>query len=96
MQQMRDPVHTLGGSVGNIPQTFVASEISLQKPLRGNGLQTTPASHFKLSESVRNAQHDASPNLVSSKMSSSKSYTHGLSNSAGTVNKFSLILSFTI
>lgn len=86
MQQMRDPVHTLGGSVGNIPQTFVASEISLQKPLRGNGLQTTPASHFKLSESVRNAQHDASPNLVSSKMSSSKSYTHGLSNSAGTVH----------
>ncbi|XP_055847242.1 TBC1 domain family member 4 isoform X2 [Episyrphus balteatus] len=90
MHQMRDPAHTLGGSVGSIPQTLVAnsgsgSDQSLQKAL-GNGLHSTPATNLKLSEAVRNAPHDASPNLVSSKMTSSKSYTHGLSNSAGTVH----------
>uniref|UniRef100_A0A1B0AZR2 Rab-GAP TBC domain-containing protein n=1 Tax=Glossina palpalis gambiensis TaxID=67801 RepID=A0A1B0AZR2_9MUSC len=92
MQQMRDPAHTLGGSVGSIPQTLVANssgtgpDLSLQKALAGNGIHTTPATNLKLSEALRNAQHDASPNLVSSKMKSSKSYTHGLSNSAGTVH----------
>ncbi|XP_017466012.1 PREDICTED: TBC1 domain family member 4 isoform X4 [Rhagoletis zephyria] len=93
MHQMRDPAHTLGGSVGSIPQTFVAngsnSDMSMQRALTGNGnggIHTTPATNLKLSEAVRNAQHDASPNIVSSKMKSSKSYTHGLSNSAGTVH----------
>lgn len=90
MQQMRDPAHTLGGSVGSIPQTLVTksgsgSDTSLQKALSGNGIHATPATNLKLSEATRNAQHDASPNLISSKMKSSKSYTHGLSNSAGTV-----------
>lgn len=92
MHQMRDPAHTLGGSVGSIPQTLVANsnsgtDLSLQKALFGNSVHTTPASNLKLSEALRQAQHDASPNLVSSsKMKSSKSYTHGLSNSAGTVS----------
>ncbi|XP_023301430.2 TBC1 domain family member 4 isoform X3 [Lucilia cuprina] len=92
MHQMRDPAHTLGGSVGSIPQTLVANsttgaDMSLQKALSGNGVHTTPATNLKLSEALRQAQHDASPNIVSSsKMKSSKSYTHGLSNSAGTVN----------
>lgn len=91
MHQMRDPAHTLGGSVGCIPQTLVANnngsgnDFSIQKALAGGGLHATPATNLKLAEAVRNAQHDASPNLVSSKMKSSKSYTHGLSNSAGTV-----------
>nr|XP_036233743.1 TBC1 domain family member 4 isoform X2 [Bactrocera oleae] len=90
MHQMRDPAHTLGGSVGSIPQTFVANgssnDLSMQRALTGNGIHATPATNLKLSEAVRNAQHDASPNIVSSKMKSSKSYTHGLSNSAGTVH----------
>lgn len=91
MHQMRDPVHTLGGSVGSIPQSFVPSsnkgtDMTLQKALKGSGIHTTPATNLKLAEAIRNAQHDASPNLISSKMSASKSYTHGLSNSAGTVN----------
>ncbi|XP_055375031.1 TBC1 domain family member 4 isoform X2 [Condylostylus longicornis] len=92
MHQMRDPVHNLGGSVGNIPQSFVptsGSDQSLQRTLKHSGsgsLHSTPGSNLKLSEACRNAQHDASPNLISSKMSASKSYTHGLSNSAGTVN----------
>ncbi|XP_004519518.1 TBC1 domain family member 4 isoform X3 [Ceratitis capitata] len=90
MHQMRNPAHTLGGSVGSIPQTFVANgsgnDLSMQRALTGNGIHTTPATNLKVSEAVRNAQHDASPNIVSSKMKSSKSYTHGLSNSAGTVH----------
>ncbi|XP_067615044.1 TBC1 domain family member 4 isoform X2 [Eurosta solidaginis] len=90
MHQMRDPAHTLGGSVSSIPQTFVANgstnDMSMQRALTGNGIHTTPATNLKLSEAARNAQHDASPNIVSSKMKSSKSYTHGLSNSAGTVH----------
>ncbi|TMW50436.1 hypothetical protein DOY81_004489 [Sarcophaga bullata] len=93
MHQMRDPAHTLGGSVGSIPQTLVsnsstATEGSLQKALSGNGVHTTPATNLKLSEALRQSQHDASPSLATStaKMKSSKSYTHGLNNSAGTVN----------
>lgn len=91
MHQMRDPAHTLGGSVGSIPQTLVANssaEGSLQKALSGNGIHTTPATNLKLSEALRQAQHDASPSLATStaKMKSSKSYTHGLNNSAGTVS----------
>uniref|UniRef100_A0A1I8MSH7 Rab-GAP TBC domain-containing protein n=1 Tax=Musca domestica TaxID=7370 RepID=A0A1I8MSH7_MUSDO len=95
MHQMRDPAHTLGGSVGSIPQTLVANssgagaELTMQKLLAGNGIHTTPATNLKMSEAMRQqAQHEASPTLAatSSKMKSSKSYTHGLSNSAGTVN----------
>lgn len=91
MHQMRDPAHTLGGSVGSIPQTLVANsnsggDLSMQKLLAGNGVHTTPATNLKMAEAMRQAQHEASPSLVtSSKMKSSKSYTHGLSNSAGTV-----------
>lgn len=91
MHQMRDPSQTLGGSVGSIPSSFVATstgsgDMSLQKTLRSHGIQSTPASNLKLSEAVRNAHHDGSPSLVGSKMSASKSYTSGLSSSAGTVN----------
>ncbi|XP_034484650.1 TBC1 domain family member 4 isoform X1 [Drosophila innubila] len=91
MHQMRDPAHTLGGSVGSIPQTLIAgtgggggSGGSHSGSL--NGIHATPATNLKMSEALRNAQHDASPNPVSSKMKASKSYTHGLSNSSGTVN----------
>ncbi|XP_030375909.1 TBC1 domain family member 4 isoform X2 [Scaptodrosophila lebanonensis] len=90
MHQMRDPAHTLGGSVGSIPQTLIGgaggggSGSSSHGAL--NGIHATPATNLKLTEALRNAQHDASPNLISSKMKSSKSYTHGLSNSAGTVH----------
>ncbi|BFF91606.1 TBC1 domain family member 4 [Drosophila madeirensis] len=92
MHQMRDPAHTLGGSVGSIPQTLIggaggagagghsASNGAL------NGIHATPATNLKMSEAMRQAQHDASPNPISSKMKASKSYTHGLSNSSGTVN----------
>uniref|UniRef100_A0A1I8PT26 Rab-GAP TBC domain-containing protein n=1 Tax=Stomoxys calcitrans TaxID=35570 RepID=A0A1I8PT26_STOCA len=94
MHQMRDPAHTLGGSVGSIPQTLVANnnsagDLSMQKVLTSNGVHTTPASNLKMAEAMRQAQREASPNVTastSSKMKSSKSYTHGLSNSAGTVN----------
>ncbi|XP_075146212.1 PTB_TBC1D1_like and TBC domain-containing protein plx isoform X2 [Haematobia irritans] len=95
MHQMRDPAHTLGGSVGSIPQTLVANnntggDLSMQKVLASNGgVHTTPATNLKMAEAMRQAQREASPNLASSsssKMKSSKSYTHGLSNSAGTVN----------
>lgn len=92
MHQMRDPAHTLGGSVGSIPQSLLSSsgnsgELTFPKALgHGQGIHSTPATNLKLSEAVRNAQPDASPNLISSKMKSSKSYTHGLSNSAGTVS----------
>lgn len=89
MHQMRDPAHTLGGSVGSIPQTLIAgSGGGVGGGTNGtlNGIHATPATNLKMSEALRNAQHDASPNPVSSKMKASKSYTHGLSNSSGTVN----------
>lgn len=92
LHQLRDPTQCHGGSVGNIPSSFVApsgsKEASLQNALRTNGLQSTPASNLKLSEAVRNAHHDGSPSVVpSNKMSSSKSYTSGLNHSAGTVHQ---------
>ncbi|KAL7729569.1 hypothetical protein ACLKA6_007855 [Drosophila palustris] len=88
MHQMRDPAHTLGGSVGSIPQTLIAGGGGVAGGHNGslNGLHATPATNLKMSEALRNAQHDASPNPVSSKMKASKSYTHGLSSSSGTVN----------
>lgn len=85
MHQMRDPAHTLGGSVGSIPQTLIAGSGGTTNGTL-NGIHATPATNLKMSEALRNAQHDASPNPVSSKMKASKSYTHGLSNSSGTVN----------
>lgn len=88
MHQMRDPSQTLGGSVGSIPSSFVSSgsnDLSLQKALQGQGVHSTPASNLKQTEGVRFAHHDGSPSLTSTKMASSKSYTSGLNNSAGTV-----------
>lgn len=88
MHQMRDPSQTLGGSVGSIPSSFVSSgsnDLSLQKALQGQGVHSTPASNLKQTEAVRFAHHDGSPSLTSTKMASSKSYTSGLNNSAGTV-----------
>lgn len=89
MHQMRDThQRTIGGSVGNIPQSIVASPRSgdntFQRALRNNGVHATPASNLKCLEALRNAQHDTSPSV--SRMSASKSYTSGLSQSAGTVN----------
>lgn len=86
MHQMRDPAHTLGGSVGSIPQTLIAGSGVGGTNGSLNGIHATPATNLKMSEALRHAQHDASPNPVSSKMKASKSYTHGLSNSSGTVN----------
>lgn len=82
MHQMRDSPQPLGGSVGSIPSTFVSNKVSsgdlatLQKSLRGHGIQSTPASNLKLSESVRNAHHDGSPSIT--RMSKSKSYSYDL------------------
>ncbi|EDW55004.1 TBC1 domain family member 4 isoform X3 [Drosophila sechellia] len=88
MHQMRDPAHTLGGSVGSIPQTLIGGGGGSHGNSNGalNGIHATPATNLKMSEAMRNAQHDTSPNPVSSKMKASKSYTHGLSSSSGTVN----------
>lgn len=88
MHQMRDPAHTLGGSVGSIPQTLIGGGGGSQSASNGglNGIHATPATNLKMSEAMRSAQHDTSPNPVSSKMKASKSYTHGLSSSSGTVN----------
>lgn len=87
MHQMRDSPQPLGGSVGSIPSTFVSAGRSasggdlatLQKTLRGHGVHSTPASNLKLSESVRNAHHDGSPSIVSTrKMHTSRSYSSDL------------------
>ncbi|KAH8248377.1 hypothetical protein KR032_004194 [Drosophila birchii] len=88
MHQMRDPAHTLGGSVGSIPQTLIGGGTGGHSSSNGglNGIHATPATNLKMSEAMRSAQHDTSPNPVSSKMKASKSYTHGLSSSSGTVN----------
>lgn len=59
--------------------------MTLQKALQGQGVHSTPASNLKQSEAVRLAHHDGSPSLTSAKMATSKSYTSGLNNSAGTV-----------
>lgn len=87
IHQMRDPTHS--GSVGSIPSSFVAksgsSDLTISKALRGHDIHSTPASNLKQSEAMRLAQHDGSPSLISGngKMSSSKSYTNGMNNSAG-------------
>ena len=89
MHLMRDSPQPLGGSVGSIPSTFIgggrASASSgdlqtLQKALNAShGIHSTPASNLKFSESVRNAQHDGSPSIVSTrKMQTSRSYSHDL------------------
>lgn len=107
MQQMRDPSHTLGGSVGSIPQSIVSaggggngggagtggvlggSEKSLQQALGGQGIHATPASNLKVAEAMRLAKHDGGPSIFSPKMAASKSYTSGLSHSAGAVSSSS-------
>lgn len=88
MQQMRDPSQTLGGSVGSIPQSIVAAggDKSLQQALCGQGIHSTPASNLKASEAMRLAKHDGGPSIFSPKMAASKSYTSGLSHSAGAVS----------
>ncbi|XP_062711984.1 TBC1 domain family member 1 isoform X2 [Aedes albopictus] len=66
MQQMRDPASIGGGSVGSIPQSIVSSSANsndIHRALRGQGIHSTPASNLKLSEQMRNAQHDSSPTL---------------------------------
>ncbi|GAB0095009.1 uncharacterized protein DMENIID0001_103350 [Sergentomyia squamirostris] len=89
MHQMRDPSHTLGGSVGSIPQSIVSapgSSDSVQNALKNQGVHSTPASNLKQNEAMRQAHHDGGPSLFSPRMASSKSYTSGLSQSTGTVN----------
>ncbi|XP_062553983.1 TBC1 domain family member 1 isoform X2 [Armigeres subalbatus] len=66
MHQMRDPASIGGGSVGSIPQSIVSSSANsndIHRALRGQGIHSTPASNLKLSEQMRNAQHDSSPTL---------------------------------
>lgn len=86
---MRDSPQPLGGSVGSIPSTFIGGGRTssssgdlqtLQKALRAHGVHSTPASNLKFSESVRNAQHDGSPSIVSSRtrLAASRSYSHDL------------------
>lgn len=100
MHQLKDSPQPLGGSVGSIPSTFGRTSSSsgdlqtLQKALRAHGVHSTPASNLKFSESVRNAQHDGSPSIVStrSKLATSRSYSHDLksytdSNSNLSINK---------
>lgn len=89
INQIRDPhnIHPLSSSAGSIPQTLNTprSISAVPRGLRkGNELHSTPASNLKLVEATRNAQPDNSPNIVSSRMSGTKSYTQGLS-SAGTI-----------
>lgn len=88
MHQMRDPSQPLGGSVGSIPQSIVAAggDKSLQQALCGQGIHSTPASNLKVAEAMRLAKHDGGPSIFSPKMASSKSYTSGLSHSAGAVS----------
>lgn len=92
INQIRDPhnIHPLSNSVGSIPQTLGGTPKNISAVPRGlrkgNELHSTPASNMKLVEATRHAQADNSPNIVSSKMSGSKSYTQGLS-SAGTVKE---------
>lgn len=94
MHQMRDPSQTLGGSVGSIPQSIVAaaaarggvSDKTLQQALGGQGIHATPASNIKAAEAMRLAKHDGGPSIFSPKMAASKSYTSGLSHSAGAVS----------
>ncbi|XP_059618549.1 TBC1 domain family member 4 isoform X2 [Phlebotomus argentipes] len=90
MQQIRDPSHNLGGSVGSIPQSIVSapgsSEISVQKALHSQGVHSTPASNLKFNEALRHAHHDGGPSIFTPKMAASRSYTSGLSQSTGTVN----------
>lgn len=100
MHQMRDPASIGGGSVGSIPQSIVSSSANsndIHRALRGQGIHSTPASNLKLSEQMRNAQHDSSPTLnpnqngnsatgqqhgSQSRLSSSKSFSGGLNHSA--------------
>ena len=90
---MRDTSQNFGGSVGSIPSSFASTSRSSSTSSAHNVLlgtsehQSTPATNLKLSEAVRNAHHDGSPSVVSrNKMKSSKSYTSGLNETAGTVS----------
>lgn len=89
MHQLKDSPQPLGGSVGSIPSTFIDGRTSfsssdshtLQKALRAQGIQSTPASNLKFSELSRNAQHDGSPSIASTrKIHTSRSYSYDLRN----------------
>lgn len=93
MHQLKDSPQPLGGSVGSIPSTFIDGRASssssdlhtLQKALRAQGIQSTPASNLKFSEFTRNAQHDGSPSIASTrKIQTSRSYSHDLRNHSDT------------
>lgn len=73
MRQMRNPAHTLGGSVGTIPKTLMALAHS------GSG-QMSASTKPNISQASVNGHRAAHP-----KMKGSKSYTHGLSGSIGMV-----------
>jgi TBC1 domain family member 4 len=79
VEQMRSSTQGFGISQkdsSKIPQRFLES----QDMLNNHEIHSTPASNFKLSESMGMAHHDGSPSLAS--MSTSKSYSFGLSSSA--------------
>lgn len=89
MHQLKDSPQPLGGSVGSIPSTFIDGRSSssssdlhtLQKALRAQGIQSTPASNLKFSELSRTAQHDGSPSIASTrKIQTSRSYSYDLRN----------------
>lgn len=100
LHHLRDPTHGLAGTVNNIPASFIETASSassssagnngndansMQATLRSNGPHSTPASNLKISENIRTADHDGSPSVVSSKVSSSKSFTSGFTTASTTV-----------
>lgn len=74
--------HHHGGSNGNGND----KSSTLQQALGGQGIHSTPASNLKVAEAMRLAKHDGGPSIFSPKMAASKSYTSGLSHSAGAVS----------
>lgn len=99
LHHLRDPTHGLAGTVNNIPASFIENSsstvgggkgngdtTSLQATLRANGPHSTPASNLKISENIRTADHDGSPSVVSSKVSTSKSYTSGFTTASSGLN----------
>lgn len=83
IRQMRNPAHTLGGSVGSIPHTLMTLVHS------ENGQMSTMAKPANTKSST-NSHRMSYP-----RMKSSKSYTHGLSGSIGMVSTKPLFFSIT-
>lgn len=99
LHQLKDSPQPLGGSVGSIPSTFIDGRASsrssdlhtLQKALRAHGIHSTPASNLKFSEFTRNAQHDGSPSIASTrKIQTSRSYSYDLRNQSDTNQNLAL------